>query len=116
MLSRDDVVAHADFLPSAWKPVVQGVTNRPYGDDLLAVDITMYGLGETVYDWPVITISDTSRGGIAWRDRVAARHRACVRRAGRCVRARVGGRLRDHGAVRRDPGTSRAGGGGVGRT
>ena len=67
MLTRDDVVRHAALLPSAWKPVVQAVTNHPHDDAVTLVDITMYGLGETVYDLPVITISEGRRGGYAWR-------------------------------------------------
>jgi len=66
-LTRDDVVRHAALLPAAWKPVVQAVTNRPYDDAVTLVDITMYGLGETVYDLPVLAISEGRRGGYAWR-------------------------------------------------
>jgi len=67
MLTRDDVARHAAILPGAWKPVVQSVTNRPFDDAVILVDITMHGLGETVYEWPVITISEGRRGGYAWR-------------------------------------------------
>jgi len=67
MLTRDNVARHAAYMPAAWKPVVQAVTNRPYDDAVTLVDITMYGLGETVYDLPVIAIREGSRGGYAWR-------------------------------------------------
>lgn len=65
-ITRDDVARHVDLIPTAWQPVVQAVTNRPYDDAVILVDITCYGLGETVYDWPVIAIREGQRGGYRW--------------------------------------------------